>query len=133
MSVAIGVLIGLAAIGCLFYVLQRMSDRTYRPSALRIKEIVEASIEGHLDLSTFDEFSCVRIAYDTNLDKIRERFNAIVEDKAHIEGEITNANSTPLNATGKEMLKDLVRELERLAAQQVVPADVARPAGERRG
>lgn len=116
-----------------FRVLQYFSDKTCRPSPLKVKEILVAAIEGRLRPAAFDEFSCVTIAYDKRPDAIRARFNEIVEDKKYIEGGFTNGNTTPLDTAGKERLYGLVCELELLAAQQSVPADVARPAGERRG
>ncbi len=100
-----------------FYFMQRQSDKTYRPSAEDIKNIINASIEGRLSLAAFDEFSCVRIAYDKRLDNIRERYKHIVENREYIEGEFTKDNSTPLNAQGKEELRKLIRELEIIAAQ----------------
>ena len=64
----------------------------------------------------------MRVAYDKRLDAIRERYNAIVEDRAYIEGEITNENSTPLNAAGKSQLQELLRELEGLQPNNVLQA-----------
>lgn len=123
MSWAVGIIGALAVVIVLFAVLQRLSDKTYRPSASQVRDIILASIEGRLDLGSFDEFSCVRIAYDRRLDQIRRRYNAIVEDSAYSEGEITKTNATPLNAEGKSKLQELLRELEHIAAQQFTPAD----------
>lgn len=111
-----------------FYLLQKLSDKTYRPSCADIKAIIEAGVSGHLKLEAFDEFSRVRIAYDERLDKLRERFNAIVNDKAYTEGAITSENATPLNDSGKARLLELLRELEIIAAQPGSPPDAPQAA-----
>lgn len=65
-----------------------------------------------MNLAAFDEFSCVRIAYDKRLDNIRGQYNHIVGNRDYIEGEFTEDNSTPLNDQGKDELRKLIRELE---------------------
>jgi hypothetical protein len=70
-------------------------------------------MEGRLDLGAFDRFSCVRIAYDAKMDRIRVRFNEIVDNAAHTEGEITEQNATPLNEVGRARLRELLNELGR--------------------
>lgn len=105
---------GIAAVFVLFRVLQWQSDRTYRPSRDESRHILEASLEGRLDLGTFDEFSCVRIAHDPRLDRLRERYNAIVDDPACILGEITELNATPLNEQGRARLRELINKLDAL-------------------
>ena len=133
MFLIIGAVGGVALIAAFFFVLQRLSDKTYRPSATQVRDIIEASVEGRLTLGSFDEFSCVRIGYDKRLDEIRERYNAIVDNPAYMDGEITKANSTPLNAAGKARLQELVQEADSLAAKQGAAADVAGPILKRRG
>jgi hypothetical protein len=105
-----------AAILAAFQVLQWYSDRTYRPSQEEVRRILEASLEGRLSLLAFDEFSCVRIAYDSRLDHLRERSNAIVNDPGHMLGEITKSNATPLNEQGRARLRELISELDALQA-----------------
>ena len=110
-------LIAIALLGlffAFFWFLQWLSDRTYKPSRDQIKRIFEATIEGKLSLGAFDEFSCVRIAYDPRLDRLREKYKRIVDDPAHMAGEITWQNITPLNEAGKEKLRELISELEQL-------------------
>lgn len=115
MSWGLGIVAGLALVLGFFWVLQWLSDGTYKPSKNKIKEILEASIEGRLELNAFDEFSCVRIAYDKRLERIRKRYNQIVENPAYIEREITGENEPPLNEQGKVKLRELIDELERLS------------------
>ena len=62
----------------------------------------------------FDEFSCVRIAYDARLDRLRERYNAIVNDPTCMVGEITESNATPLNEQGRARIRELINELDAL-------------------
>jgi hypothetical protein len=111
---------GVAAFFGLFAFLQWLSDRTYRPSRDEVRRILEASLEGRLDYKALDEFSCVRIAYDTRLDHLRQRYNAILDDPANVAGELTESNATPLNERGRARVRELIIELERLPAR---PAD----------
>jgi hypothetical protein len=58
--------------------------------------MLQASLEGRLDVKkTLEELSCVRIAYDSRLDRLRERYNAILDDPGCLLGEITQPNATP--------------------------------------
>jgi len=91
-----------------FRALQWLSDRTYKPSKSEIKEIIQASIDGKLSYVKYDEFSCVKIAYDKDLDNIREKYNEIVENPEYFDGEMTYENMTPLNDLGKNKLKELI-------------------------
>ena len=71
MNIALTVIGILGLIFAFFWFLQWLSDRTYKPSRDQVKRIFQASIEGKLSLGAFDEFSCVRIAYDPRLDRLR--------------------------------------------------------------
>ena len=108
---------GIAAILGVFRFLQWLSDRTYKPTPQDVARILEANLEGRLDLAAFDEFSCVRIAYDPRLDRIRERFNEIVEDPNYITGEATSQNAAPLSEAGKAKLRELIDELNEFSAR----------------
>jgi hypothetical protein len=100
----------------LFFVfLNWLSARTYRPSKEDVRRILQASLGGRLDIGSFDEFSSVPIRYDLQLDEIRRRYNAIVEDPAHFqEGDIAETNATPLNERGRAQLRELLADLQRL-------------------
>lgn len=101
---------------CIFGYAQWRSNRTYRPSKKDVSMILRSSIEGRLSLEAFDEFICVSIAYDKRLDAIRERYNVIINDEANMDShiEITELNATPLNHGGKEKVRALLDELEKL-------------------
>src|SRR3989442_9035510 len=114
MWVAVAIGGAIAAIFALFWVLQQLSDRTYRPSRDEIRQILQASLEGRLDVKALDEFSCVRIAYDRRLDRLRERYNAILDDPLCLLGEITKSNATPLSEQGLARVRELVNELDAL-------------------
>ena len=103
-----------AAIFILFWILQKISDRTYRPSPGEIKQILQASLEGRLDWKALDEFSCARIAYDERLDRLRERYNAILDDPASFRGEPSESNATPFSEQGIARVRELVSELDGL-------------------
>ena len=98
----------------LFIVLQWRSDRTYRPSANEIRITVQKTINGRISEEEFDEFTSVRIAYDSRLEDIREEFNQIVNDEANIVSIFKDAKFrfNPLNDDGKEKLRTLIRRLE---------------------
>ena len=42
------------------------------------------------------------------------KYKQIVDTPAHMGGEITVQNATPLNEAGKEKLRELIRELEQM-------------------
>jgi hypothetical protein len=115
MSWGLVTLISVAAIVAFFGVLQFWSNRTYKPSPLDMKRIIESSIAGRLDLGSYDEFACVRIAYDKRLDQIREDFKRVVDNPLYISGSVTKENATPLNDEGKTKLRVLINELENIA------------------
>ena len=98
----------------LFLFLQWLSDRTYRPSQDDIRRVLEASLEGRLDVKALDEFSCVRIACDPQLDRLRQRYNTVLDDPTCILGELTASNATPLSELGKARVRELINELDAL-------------------
>jgi hypothetical protein len=85
----------LAAVFVMFRGLQWNSDRTYRPSVDDVRNAVQASLEGRLGIMAFDEFSCVRIVYDPRLDRLRERYNSIVNDPACMAGRLPSQMPHP--------------------------------------
>jgi hypothetical protein len=103
-----------AAILGLFWILQQISDHTYRPSPNDVRQILQASLEGRLDWKALDEFSCVRIAYDRRLDRLRERYNAILDDPASLLDKATDSNATPLSEQGLARVGELINELDAL-------------------
>jgi hypothetical protein len=112
-----GLIIAAALLGIIlsFVFLNWLSARTYRPSKDDIRRILQASLDGHLDIGSFDEFSSVPIRYAPRLDDIRRRYNAIVEDPAHFqEVDIAEANATPLNERGRARLRELLDDLQHL-------------------
>lgn len=100
----------------IFGVLQWLSDRTYKPTISEVVGILETCRDGRLSLGEFDEFSCVRIAYDPRLDTIREKFNQIVDDKENIDGNFSREDATALNDIGKGKIGQLIEELQQLQA-----------------
>ena len=99
-----------------FWLLQWRSDKTYRLSPNEVRNIVQASIDGKLNLGKFDEFSCVHIAYDKRLDKIREKYNEITGNPEYMaKEEFTVNNATPLNEAGKQKLRELISEIESIS------------------
>ena len=109
---AIGVITVFAIAAVLLYViLQWRSDKTYKPSKSEIREIIQASINGSITLHEFDTFSNVRIAYDKDLENIRNKYNDIVGNTENINNEATEDDVTSLNTVGKERLENLLNDI----------------------
>jgi hypothetical protein len=106
-----------AGIYLLFMILQWASDRTYKPTISDVIAILEDCKEGRMSRGQFDEFSCVRIAYDSRLDAIREKFNSVVEDPQNIDGDFSNEDATALNDAGRSKIVGLIDELHQLEAE----------------
>ena len=93
-----------------FLVLQIISNRTYKPTKEEIKEILNKTIEGKLELYDFDEFSSVKIHYSKELEEIRLKYVKIIANKEY-NSINDNTNPVPLNDKGKEEIKKLIGEL----------------------
>jgi hypothetical protein len=107
-------LVGLIAVGsvaALFLCLQYFSDKTYKPTVDDIRRIIVATVQQSIDLQTFDTFSCVRIAYDSKLEAIRHRYNAIMSSRAYSAPFVPGGCVVPINEAGKERLTALLSEL----------------------
>ena len=90
-------------------IFQLISNRTYKPTKEEIKEILNKTIEGKLELSDFDEFSSVKIHYNKELEEIRLKYNRIVTNKEY-NSTNNNTNPVPLNDKGKIEIKKLAGE-----------------------
>ena len=95
----------------LFVVLQWRSDKAYKPSKSEIREIIQASINGSITLHEFDTFSSVRIAYDKDLENIRNKYNDIVGNTKYINNEATEDDVASLNTAGRERLEILLNDI----------------------
>lgn len=104
--------IGFAVAITIFWLLQWRSDKTYRPTKEQIRKILLSSIEDTIDQGTFDEFSCVRIAYNRELDAIREKYNQIVNNPEYIDTVISPELVVSLNEIGKSKLRELINDLD---------------------
>ena len=93
-------------------------SREYRPSAAKVRRIIESSLEDKIDPATFDEFSIFRIKYNSELDDIRCRFNQIVNDPKYLKAEASRRRAAKLTSSGKAELKALLDELDQLATSR---------------
>ena len=93
-----------------FLILQIISNRTYKPTKEEIKEILNKTIEGKLELYDFDEFSSVKIHYNKKLEEIRMKYIKVVSNKEY-NSINENENPVPLNDKGKIEVKKLIGEL----------------------
>ena len=100
----------------IFLFLQWHSNRTYKPTVNDIQNIIQATINGTVDLETFDEFSSVYIAYRKDLDEIRNMYNKIVTNVERLDKDASTDTVVPLNNIGKVELRELINELNQLQA-----------------
>ena len=98
-------------IASLFFLLQHFSDKTYKPSVDDIRRDIQAIIDETIDSAHFDEFSCVRIAYDPRLEAIRHRYNEIVGSEKFRPETNELRGVSPINEAGKIELRKLLSEL----------------------
>ena len=111
MSTSLIIVIFFIAAILLFLALQWHSDKTYKPSKKEIISIIKESINGNISLHEFDTFSNVRIAYNKDFEKIRDKYNKIISNDKYINNNATEEDVTSLNADGKTQLKHLLNEL----------------------
>jgi hypothetical protein len=118
MAIGLTLLAVLAAVIALFAVLNFQSRRSYRPSPADVTQILQSSIDGRLALGTFDEFSCVPIAYDARLDRVRQVFCNIVDDPSNALNQISRENATPLTEENRNKVRQLIREVQKISSEQ---------------
>lgn len=104
--------IGFAVTIAVFWLLQWRSDKTYKPTKEEIRKVLLSSIDDTIDQSTFDEFSCVQIAYNKELDAIREKYNKMMTNPEYIDRVISPQRVVPLNEIGKSKLRELINDLD---------------------
>jgi len=107
--------IGFAVVVTIFWLLQWRSDKAYKPTKEDIRRILQSNIDDTIDQGTFDKFSRVRIAYNRELEAIREKYNRIVNNPEHIDRVISPDLVVPLNEMGKSKLRELINELDAVA------------------
>jgi len=116
LEVAAVVLCAIFGIFVLFWLLQWWSDRTYRPTRAEVRVVLQAAIEGRLDWYALDDFVSVRIAYDPQLDQLRERFNSILDERGCISREMTksNPNTLTLSEEGLARVRAVISDLDNM-------------------
>ena len=96
----------------LFLFLNKLSAKTYRPTKEQVKSIIERTLDDSIDYRTFDEFYCVKIVYDSNLEKVREKYGSIVSNPEYVDEKKSNDSIVPLTAEGKRELEQLIGSLD---------------------
>ena len=94
----------------------RSTRYLYKPSKADIKIIIDQTIDGTLKSNVFDYFLSVEIGYDKKLEGIRQLYMEIVHRKENnqlVDGKFV-PYITALNAAGKEQLKALLVDLEKI-------------------
>ena len=98
-----------------FAVINWLGARTYRPTAPDIANTLQRLIDGELTWKELDDFSCVRIAYDKQLDSVRERCNRILDAPGTLDNENNSGPTVRLTERGQAKIGEIVHELEALA------------------
>jgi hypothetical protein len=111
LTFAVIAIILVVVVPILFFVLQHFSDKTYRPTVDDIRGTIQATIDETIELPRFDEFSCVRIAYNPRFEAIRHRYNEILGSKECLSGDARGPTVAPINEAGKEKLRELLLSL----------------------
>ena len=114
-TVALGVVVLVGSVFAGFWLLHRISDRTYRPTPQKMAEALRKLTEDDLSWSGLDELSCVRIAYDRRLDQIRERLNSALDQPGSFEQSSGESSNVRLTEAARARVGELIRELETLA------------------
>ena len=96
----------------IYIIFNKLSAKTYRPTKDQVKSIIQSTIDESIDYLTFDEFYCVKISYDVNLDKAREKYCSIVSHPKYVDEKNSNDSIVPLTAEGKKQLAQLIGSLD---------------------
>jgi hypothetical protein len=113
MKIIISIIIGVILF---FLILQRISDRTYKPTKDEIIDRLKKVIDGSIDYSDFDELCSVKIAYDSSLENIRQKLNCILDDPKAINHPHSKIKEVDLSYEGKIMVNNLIKEMENLTS-----------------
>ena len=116
MTTLLIILAVVAVIFVFFAILQWASNRTYKPTISEVISILEDCKSGQMSRGQYDEFSCVRIAYDSRLDEIREKFNEVTDNpQYYIANDLSENDATALNDAGKREIEKLIAELRHMS------------------
>lgn len=118
MSIEVVVLVGIVILGFVFvgfWLLRRSSDITYRPTAREMAATLQSLVDGRLTWAALDEFSCVRIAYNNQLDQLRGRCNAVLDQPEAFDKSIERGATAQLSESGRAGIREIIRELDTLA------------------
>ncbi len=96
-----------------FAILQKISDKTYKPTRTEIIQKLRAVKEGSIDRYDFDELISVRIAYDPSLEEIIKELNNIIDDTTNINQPHSKTKAIDLSEAGKKKIEELIEKLER--------------------
>jgi hypothetical protein len=114
MKIVISIIIGVVLF---LLILQKISNRTYKPTKDEIIDRLKKVIDGSIDYSDFDELCCVKIAYDSSLENIRQKLNSILDDPKAINHPHRKIKEVDLSYEGKIMINNLINEMENFTSQ----------------
>ena len=96
-------------------ILQKLSDKTYKPTKSEIIEGLEKIIDGSIEYSHLDELCSVRIAYDPKLESIRIKLNDILDNPKALNHPHSKIKGVDLSEEGKVMVQNLIDEIRKTA------------------
>jgi hypothetical protein len=103
----------IVCIAIIFWLLQKVSDRKYRPTKSEMIEGLNKIIDGSIDYSHLDELCSVKIAYDTELESIRQRLNDILDDPKSTNHPHSEKKGVDLSEEGKSLVQNLIDEIKK--------------------
>jgi len=109
-NIALLIVVGIVVF---FLILQKTSDKTYKPTRTEIIKKLRKTIDGSIDYADFDELISARIAYDNTLEEIRTKLNSIIDEKANINQPHSKTKIIYLSEVGKKRVEELINEMEK--------------------
>ena len=110
MKIIISIIVGIVII---FWVLQKLSDRTYKPTKSEIIDGLKKILDGSIDYSHLDELCSVKIAYDPKLESIRQKLNDILDNPKAMNHPHTKTKGVDLSEEGKSLVQKLIYEIKK--------------------
>ena len=110
MKIVIGIIVGVVI---LFLIIQKLSDKTYKPTNSELIEGLEKIIDGSIEYSHLDELCSVRIAYDPKLESIRIKLNEILDDPKALNHPHSKIKEVDLSEEGKVLVQNLIYEIKK--------------------
>lgn len=101
------------AILCFFGFLNWLTAKRYRPSSEDIKDILHRVLNGTMTWEKWDEFTCVPIRHDKELELIRLKCAEMKDEEYYRRDNAEEQKKWIYNERGLEQIRELLSQLER--------------------